>query len=95
MSSTIINLNNNWEYCNDFEEEFIAKDWDDSNFETVSLPHTNIMLPYNYFDETVYQFVSCYRKTIAIDSKFKGKRIFVDFEGVASYAKVYVSKSHN
>ena len=37
---------------------YLKNEFDFSNFEKVDLPHTNIELPYNYFDEKSYQFIS-------------------------------------
>ncbi|MGL5346451.1 MAG: glycoside hydrolase family 2 TIM barrel-domain containing protein [Peptostreptococcaceae bacterium] len=82
-------INREWLYKNEFKEAFVNVDYDYSDFEKVELPHTNIELPYNYFDENLYQFVSCYVKKIDIDKVFEGKKIFLDFEGVMIYAKVY------
>lgn len=92
MTRTITNLYKDWNYCSDFDESMT--DWSHAVFEKVSLPHTNIMLPYNYFNETVYQFISCYKKSFDLQPACKRKRVFVDFEGVASYAKLYVN-GHN
>ncbi len=82
-------INYNWLYKNDFNERYIDKDFDFSEFETVDLPHTNVITPYNYFNEDIYQFISCYAKKILIGSEYKGKRVFIDFEGVMIAAKVY------
>ncbi len=88
-----INLNFDWKYSENFNEEMIAADFDDSTFETVNIPHCNKEIPYNYFDETMYQFVSCYRKTFRLPkSAFEnGKHIYINFEGAANYSKVYVN----
>src|SRR5271170_4196037 len=39
-----------------------AKDFDDSGFDLVVVPHTNIMLPWHSFDEKSYEFISLYRR---------------------------------
>ena len=62
-----INLNFDWKYVPDFKEEYLQKEYKDDAFEVVNIPHTNKEIPYNNFDEEMYQFVSCYRKTIMID----------------------------
>ena len=61
-----IPINFDWKYSEKFSEEMVKKKYDDSSFETVNIPHTNKEIPYNYFDETMYQFVSCYRKTVSL-----------------------------
>ncbi|GKX27608.1 beta-galactosidase [Vallitalea longa] len=87
----IIRFNSDWLYTENFQEEYINKTYDDSKFNNVMLPHANKTIPYNYFDEHDYQFVSCYRKHFCVEDKYKGKMIFVDFEGVMTYAKCYIN----
>ncbi len=83
-------LNFNWKYSPVFSEDMIKKNYDDSNFESVDIPHANKELPLNYFDEQSYQFVSCYRKKFDI-KKAKGMRYILHFEGAAVYSKVYLN----
>ena len=54
-----------------------------------NLPHTNKLLPLNYFSETEYQFVSCYKKLLEIPEEWQGKSIFLEFEGVMLACDVY------
>lgn len=85
-----INLNFNWQYKMDFKEEYVNVD-DIEGFEAVNLPHTNKVLDYNNFDESEYQFISCYRKQVFIPLDFDGKALILKFEGIASYAKLYLN----
>jgi len=87
----ITDLNFNWLYTRGFRDEYIGSGIDVTSFETVSIPHTNIELPYNYFDEELYAFESCYRKDITIPAEYKGKDIFLCFDGAGHYAKVYIN----
>ena len=45
---------------------YIAQEADDntpdSDFTAVTIPHTNVELPYHNFDDKEYQFISTYRK---------------------------------
>lgn len=88
-----LNLNYNWKYSETFHEEHINKDFDDNDFNTVNIPHANKEIPYNNFDEEMYQFVSCYRKLFYVPDTFAGKRLILEFEAVANYAEVYVNGS--
>ncbi len=83
-------LNFGWKYSPVFSDEMIKKDYDDSKFQTVDIPHANKELPLNYFDEKTYQFVSCYRKAFDL-KKTKGNRYILHFEGAAVYSKVYLN----
>ena len=57
-------LNNDWKYNNTFSLEMLKESYDFTSFETVRLPHTVAVTPFNYFDESIYQMVSCYKQTI-------------------------------
>ncbi|MCK8060092.1 MULTISPECIES: glycoside hydrolase family 2 TIM barrel-domain containing protein [unclassified Fusibacter] len=87
--TTMINFD--WKYSMDFKEAYILETHDDDLFETVHLPHTNITLPYNNFDEKLYQFESCYRKRLWIDKVETHQRVYVKFEAVMTYARVYLN----
>jgi len=91
MNRKITPMNRNWRYKKFFNKEYIDRGFDDKEFTTVDLPHTNKENPYNYFDEKMNNFVSCYRNTFSLDELEKGSRIFIDFEGVMTYAKVYIN----
>ena len=88
----IKHLNFGWQYKADFNTDYIASSFDDGLFETVSIPHTNKILPYNNFDEKIYQFESCYRKTVHVESALKNKQAILHFEGVMTYVKVFVNE---
>ncbi len=87
----ITDLNFDWMYAAGFRDDYINKDSDTSSFIPVSIPHTNIELPYNYFDEKLYAFESCYRKNIFIPAEYDGKDLFLCFDGAGQYAKVYLN----
>ncbi len=86
-----VDINFNWKYSPDYDESYISPSYDDSSFEKVNIPHTNIEVPYNNFDESMYQIESCYRKKIWIDELKQGQQIYVKFNGVMAYAKVYLN----
>ena len=78
-----IDLNDNWIYNEDFEKL--------PEGEEVRLPHTVALTPLNYFSEKVYQKVSGYLKYFDAPEEWNDKRIFVNFEGVAHEATVYLN----
>lgn len=84
-------INFDWKYIANFKEDYISKDFDDKFFENVSIPHNNIELPYNNFDETSYQFESCYRKKLWIDDFGDDELVYIKFNAVMAYAKVYLN----
>jgi len=84
-------FNQGWEYTPEWKDEFIAPDFQADGFERVTIPHANKELPYNYFNEKDYQFISCYRKVFNYDPSWNGKKVFVDFDAVMAYAEVYLN----
>jgi beta-galactosidase len=87
----IIPLNHRWLYSEKFTPEAVQVNFNDKNFERVNIPHTNKMLPVSGFDEKEYMFVSVYRRHFKLPKELKGKRVFVDFGGVMTAAKVYIN----
>ena len=53
-----VDLNRDWEFTGNFDDFSAAA--------RVSLPHTCRETPYDYFDESVYQMVCGYRRTLAV-----------------------------
>jgi len=68
-----------------------ARDFDDSGYERVVIPHTNIRLPWHSFDEKSYEFVSSYRRRFKLPPEARGHRVFVDFEGVMTASTVWIN----
>ena len=91
IQNTHINMNNEWKYAREFREEMLRESYDDSGMEQVRIPHANILTPYHYFDESIYQFTGCYRKEIYAGKEWDGKHVLLTFEGIAHVAKVYLN----
>jgi beta-galactosidase len=87
----IIPLNHRWLYSEKSSPEALQANFNDKNFTRVTIPHTNKMLPVSGFDEKEYMFVSVYRRHFKLPKDLQGKRIFVDFGGVMTAAKVFVN----
>ena len=86
-----INLNNDWYYCSEFQEAMLETGYDASRMESVRIPHTNVITPFHYFDEQIYQMVSCYRRSIYAKQEWRGKRILLTFEAVGHLATIYLN----
>lgn len=87
----IIPLNHRWLYSEKFTPEATQVNFNDKNFARATIPHTNKMLPMSGFDEKEYMFVSVYRRHFKLPKTLQGKRVFVDFGGVMTAAKVYIN----
>lgn len=88
---SILPINRNWRYHPAKVEGAHAPEFDDSSFERVVVPHTNVRLPWHNFDDKDYEFVSTYRRRFKYPAAAKGKRVFVDFEGVMTASTVWIN----
>ncbi|MBQ9911474.1 MAG: glycoside hydrolase family 2 protein [Firmicutes bacterium] len=84
----MISLNNGWQFTEEWSEDFLLGK---GQYEEVRIPHTNRMLPYHSIDSGSYQMVCGYRKTVNSPCDMEGKRAFLQFEGAAHIASVYVN----
>ncbi|EAR50161.1 probable beta-galactosidase protein [Oceanicola granulosus HTCC2516] len=57
----------------------------------VSLPHSAVELPFDYFDETAYQKPFTYQRVLAWEPRFEGRRVRLLFEGAMADAVVWVN----
>jgi len=84
-------MNRNWRYHPAKVEGAQAPDFDDSAFVRVTVPHTNVHLPWHNFDDKDYEFISTYRRRFKLPQNAAGKRVFVDFEGVMTASTVWIN----
>ena len=87
----ILPINRGWRFSPKFVEGGHEKSFDDSGFDRIVVPHTNKRVPWHGFDEKDYEFVSLYRRRFKLPAEAKGKRVFVDFEGVMTASTVWIN----
>ena len=87
----VLPINRNWRYNPKVADGGHAIAFDDSGFDHVVVPHTNRRLPWHSFDEKSYEFVSLYRRPFKLPAEAKGRRVFVDFEGVMTASTVWIN----
>jgi beta-galactosidase len=87
----ILPINRNWRYNRKFVEGAHEAKFDDSGFERVAVPHTNVKLPWHSFDDKDYEFVSIYRRRFKLPREARGRHVFVDFEGVMTASTVWIN----
>src|SRR5690606_27510194 len=63
----------------------------DSDFEAVTIPHTNKVFSWHNFDDKAYQFISSYRKRFTLLYSLNGRRVYLDFDGVMQAATVSIN----
>ncbi len=91
---TIHPMNRNWRFHPANVAGAEAPGFDDSKFQSVVIPHTNIELPWHSFDDKDYEFISTYRRRFKFPKGAEGKRVFVDFEGVMTASTVWINGVH-
>ena len=84
----MIRLNNGWEFTPRWTEEFASGM---GRGEPVRLPHTVKELPLHYCDSEAYQGICGYRLRMPLEEEYQGQRLFLQFDGAAHRAEVYVN----
>ena len=82
-------LNDDWLFTEQFEDSLVAPEYPENTLQPVRLPHTCKETPFHYFDESLYQMVSGYRRHLQIPADWQGKQILLTFEGAAHDSTVF------
>jgi beta-galactosidase len=89
----IININSDWKFFQQDEEQAMNKSYNDNLWEAINVPHT-----WNAIDGAnglnYYKGACWYRKEFNVDSSANGNKIFVEFNGSNSITDVYVNGQH-
>ena len=89
---TTTTINEDWFYTPEYSDHFTEPAFrPDDSWQRVRLPHSNIELPYNCFDERDFQFVSTYMKVLSVPPITEGDRVFIDFDGLMTAADLWVN----
>ena len=81
-------LCNNWEFVREWFDAFA---FGEGEGEVVRLPHTVQEIPLHYADHESYQMVCGYRRTLTLGEEYLDKKLFLQFDGAAHIATVYVN----
>ena len=87
----MISLCNDWEFTPEWSEAFLKGE---GAGEPVRLPHSVKELPLHYAGPEDYEMVCGYRRKLAIPESCRGKRLFLQFDGAAHGADVYINGIH-
>jgi beta-galactosidase len=87
-SRQVLPLNQDWLWIASAPAGSHEPDLNDAAFKQITLPHSNVFVPWHGTDQTSFQFVSEYRKRFQLPAHLRGRRVFVDFEGVMTASKV-------
>lgn len=84
----MIRINNEWEFVYKWNDGFPDGKGD---AEKVRLPHNVKEMPLHYADPSDYETVCGYRRNFDIPEELRGKRLFLQFDGAAHIAYLYVN----
>ena len=84
----LIRLNNDWEFSQSWDDGFLSGG---GKTEPVRLPHTVKESPLHYADRSDYEMICGYRRKLNIPEQMQGKRLFLQFDGAAHIAVVYLN----
>ena len=84
----MISLCNAWEFTDAWSEDFLTGSAPGS---PVRLPHTVGESPLHYASPADYEKISGYRRSLPIGREYRGKRLFLQFDGAAHIATVYIN----
>ena len=87
-----IYLDRKWRFNSEFDERMIDEPMVSS--ELINIPHTVKEIPISYFDESIYQMVSAYQKSIFAPMQWDGKVVLLTFEAVGHSCDVYINGRH-
>ncbi|HUL80234.1 MAG TPA: glycoside hydrolase family 2 TIM barrel-domain containing protein [Vicinamibacteria bacterium] len=87
----VLPMNRSWRFSRVADPRARSRDFDDSGFEKVAVPHANVRLPWHGFSEKASQFVSVYRRRFRLPREARGGHVFVDFEGVMTASTVWIN----
>ena len=88
---TVLPINRKWRFHPSKVEGAHLANFNDAAFEMVVIPHSNVNLPWHNFNDKEYEFISTYRRRFRYPAAAKGKRVFVDFEGVMTASTVWIN----
>lgn len=86
-----INLNFDWFFTEEFNDNHLKNYKNLEGFKQVNLPHTVYLSPYSNFNEKNFFKNVCYKKEIKIKKEYFGKDINLLFEGVGHKTTIYVN----
>ena len=92
MGRNAYSMNLAWKYMKgDVAGTPFAKEFDDSNWEVVAVPHGLEYLPVEASGCANYQGIAWYRKRFTPDAALKDKKLFLHFEAIMGKGEVYIN----
>ena len=93
----VVNFNCDWKFAGGSQQGAEKPEFDDADWQAVRLPHDwAISGPFDpnengYAGKLPWRGEGWYRKTFTLDRTDSGRRVYLDFDGVMAFPKVYVN----
>jgi len=93
----VVDFNSGWRFAKGSQPGADQPDFDDAAWQAVRLPHDwAISGPFDpkengYAGKLPWKGEGWYRKTFTLDKAGDGRRVYLDFDGVMAFPKVYVN----
>ncbi len=85
---SVVAFNESWTFHDGFSSENAGRLREG---QPITLPHTAVELPFNYFDEKSYQRAFTYQKVLNWDETFAGREVSLIFDAAMADAVVYLN----
>ncbi len=86
-----VSFNNSWKFLREDARDFQQVVIDEKPWKPVNLPHTWNDKDAHDDERGYYQGIGCYRKFFNIPASWKGKRIFIHFEGANHTSETWIN----
>jgi len=93
----VVSLNRDWRFAKGDVEQAADPSFDDSSWQQVHVPHDwAIAGPFNpnengYAGKLPWKGVGWYRKRFKLNRSDAGRRVYLDFDGIMAFPKVYIN----
>lgn len=91
LTRQVTNLDTGWLYIDNDNAQYASKATGEDAFEKVCIPHANVITKHAYQSDKAFQIIAWYRRHIVLPNEISNKKVFLEFEAVATVAEVYVN----
>ena len=87
----ICSINESWRFLRGDFNNVTSADFDDSSWESISIPHTWNKDDANDETSGYYRGIGWYRRNIVIPAQFEGKEVYLKFDGVNQETELFIN----
>lgn len=91
-SRLVLNMNTDWAFYRGDVKNGEALLLDDSRWIPSTIPHTMQLEKKHCGGDIIYDGIGWYRRYFSVDESYKGKKVFVSFEGIMTSCRVYLNE---